>query len=288
MIASPGKIESQALSVDVGARAVQHPAPRGLRRLRAEPEEAERRLAEDRGREVDVVTSTISGAKMFGRTMADASRAAPDAPSARADSMYGSPITSSTAPRTTRANAGVIDDSDRDHRVACGSARAGRRSRSRARGRGSANMMSTSRIRIESTAAPVEPREQAEERARDERDPDGDDADLQRDLRPVDDPGEGVASELVRSHRIRPARREQALVGLGVRVDVPQYGPNKATSTMKPTMPAPTSPIGFRHLPRKASRLRRGGAPHGSERPTVVIRSRSADRGSRRAGRRSG
>ena len=31
----------------------------------------------------------------------------PEAPSARVDSMYGNPITSSTAPRTTRAIAGV-------------------------------------------------------------------------------------------------------------------------------------------------------------------------------------
>ena len=40
-----------------------------------------------------------------------------DAPSARADSTNGKPITSSTEPRTTRANAGRDHDADRDHRV---------------------------------------------------------------------------------------------------------------------------------------------------------------------------
>ncbi len=53
MIAAPGKIDSHGRDVDVGSRGAQHAAPRGLRRLRAEPEEAERRLGQDRDRQVD-------------------------------------------------------------------------------------------------------------------------------------------------------------------------------------------------------------------------------------------
>ncbi len=53
------------------------------------------------------MTSTISGAAMFGKTCRTMTRPW-EAPSARDDSTNGNPITSSTAPRTTRANAGAI------------------------------------------------------------------------------------------------------------------------------------------------------------------------------------
>ena len=53
------------------------------------------------------MASTISGATMFGITCRSMIRR-PPAPRARADSMNGKPITSSTAPRTTRAKAGRI------------------------------------------------------------------------------------------------------------------------------------------------------------------------------------
>ena len=53
MIASPGKIESHGWHLEVRAGAREHASPRRLRRLRAEAEEAERGLGEDRGGEVD-------------------------------------------------------------------------------------------------------------------------------------------------------------------------------------------------------------------------------------------
>ena len=53
MIASAREDRQPRVDVEVRSRAAQHAAPRRLGRLRAEPEEAERRLGEDRDRQVD-------------------------------------------------------------------------------------------------------------------------------------------------------------------------------------------------------------------------------------------
>ena len=67
-------------------------------------------------------------------------------------------------------------------------------------------MMSTMRISTRSTDALVVAGEQAEHDPADERDRDRDRADLERDLRAVDDARERVAADLVGAHRMRPAR----------------------------------------------------------------------------------
>ena len=50
----------------------------------------------------------------------------------------------------------------------------------------------------------------ADRRADDEGDQHGDDADLQRDARPVDDARQGIPAQFVRAHRVRAARAQEA------------------------------------------------------------------------------
>ena len=57
----------------------------------------------------------------------------------------------------------------------------------------------------------VEAGEQPDQRPEDERDRDRDAPDLERDLGAVDDPRERVPADLVGAHRVRPARRQQAV-----------------------------------------------------------------------------
>ncbi len=85
--------------------------------------------------------------------------------------------------------------------------------------------MSTMRIRSAVDGPLVVAGQEPEQHAADERDRDGDDADLERHLRPVDDAGEGVAAELVGAHRVGPARILEAEVDDRVRVEPPDLRP---------------------------------------------------------------
>ena len=147
-----------------------------------------------------------------------------DAPSARADSTNGKPITSSTEPRTTRANAGVITMP-----IAIIALRRFGPSRPAitiaSTSPGSANIMSTKRISSESTLPPKKPESRPSETPSTKAMPTEIDADLQRDLGAVDDARHRVAAELVGAHRVRPARILEARRDELVRVDRPDVRP---------------------------------------------------------------
>ena len=138
----------------------------------------------------------------------------PPPPSARADSMNGKPITSSTAARTTRANAGtmMIPIAIIAFRRVAPSRPAITIASTMPRER-EHDVDDAHEQQVDDPAAVAG--DQADQRAGDERDRDRDDADLERHLGAVDDAREGVAAEVVGAERVRPARPEQPV---GVRV----------------------------------------------------------------------
>ena len=115
---------------------------------------------------------------------------------------------------------GGDDDADRDHRVRPRRPEQARDQDREHEAREREHDVHDAHQRQVDPAA-VEAGQQADQGAEDERDRDRDDADLKRDLGAVDDPCERVAADLVRAHRVRPARAEQPVGGRVVRVDRP-------------------------------------------------------------------
>ena len=83
-------------------------------------------------------------------------------------------------------------------------------------------------------------------------------ADLERHLRAVDDARERVAAEVVGAERVRPARPSSRSASGSFGSSVQMKRPKSAVRMQKPTIAAPTMPIGLRQ--RAGISRRRGTA----------------------------
>ena len=275
-----GEDRQPRADVDIGSRGAQHAAPGSLRRLRAEPEEAERRLGQDRDRQVDGDEHEQRRPDVGDHvTQHDPQAARSERPRRLGVRIahhleHGAP----DDPRERRQD----HDPDRDHRVAAvRPEQAGDHDREHDSGQREHDVDEPHQHRVDDPL--VVAGQQAEHDPADEGDRHRDRADLKGHLRPVDDARHRVAPELVRAHRVSPARPLEAEGGQLVRVEPPDVGPDQGHEDVEDDDEGAGEPDRVAPLAEEGEAPSRHRLPDGRHSATALGRQRRLGSSSARA-----